>query len=51
MKSNQSGVKLSFIIISIIVLGVSAWFNQANAEDAPHKKQNNAESIETIDNG
>ncbi|GAA79333.1 signal peptide [Pseudoalteromonas sp. BSi20495] len=28
MKTNQGGVKLSLIVISIIVLGVSAWFNQ-----------------------
>ncbi|WP_405599627.1 MULTISPECIES: hypothetical protein [unclassified Pseudoalteromonas] len=33
MKSKQSGVKLSLIIISIIILGVSAWFNQANAQE------------------
>ena len=31
MKSNQGGVKLSLVVISIIILGVSAWFNQANA--------------------
>ena len=33
MKSKQSGVKLRLIIISIIILGVSAWFNQANAQE------------------
>ncbi|WP_269435507.1 MULTISPECIES: hypothetical protein [unclassified Pseudoalteromonas] len=37
MKSNQSGVKLSLVVISIIILGVSAWFNQANADDTPPK--------------
>jgi hypothetical protein len=50
MKSSQSGVKLSFIVISIIVLGVSAWFNQANAEDILHKQQSSTESTESIDN-
>lgn len=33
MKPNQGGVKLSLIVISIIILGVSAWFNQANASE------------------
>jgi hypothetical protein len=28
MKTNQGGARLSLIIISIIILGVSAWFNQ-----------------------
>ena len=31
MKHNQGGVKLSIVVVSVIVLGVSAWFNQANA--------------------
>ena len=43
MKSSQSGVKLSLVIISIVVLGVSAWFNQANAEDIPSKVQTKEE--------
>jgi hypothetical protein len=33
VKSNQSGVKLSLIVISVVVLGVSAWFNQGNTHD------------------
>ncbi|WP_164519165.1 hypothetical protein [Pseudoalteromonas rubra] len=32
MNSNQGGVKLSVVLFSVIVLGVMAWFNQANAE-------------------
>lgn len=43
MKSSQSGVKLSLVIVSIIILGVSAWFNQANAEDSPSKIQTQSE--------
>ena len=43
MKSSQSGAKLSLVVISIIVLGVSAWFNQANAEDNPSKIQTKSE--------
>lgn len=43
MKSGQSGAKLSLVVISIIVLGVSAWFNQANAEDSPSKTQTQSE--------
>jgi len=33
MKSKQGGVKLSLIIVSIVVLGISAWFNQASADE------------------
>lgn len=33
MKSNQSGAKFSLVVVSVIVLGVSAWFNQANASE------------------
>lgn len=33
MKSSQGGAKLSLVIISVLVLGVSAWFNQANANE------------------
>lgn len=29
MKTNQGGARLSLIVISIIILGVSAWFNQS----------------------
>ncbi len=35
MKSNQSGAKFSLVVVSVIVLGVSAWFNQANASEQP----------------
>ncbi|WP_171045357.1 hypothetical protein [Pseudoalteromonas rubra] len=35
MNSNQGGVKLSVVLLSVIVLGVMAWFNQANAEAVP----------------
>ncbi|MEH6817389.1 MAG: hypothetical protein V7683_12705 [Pseudoalteromonas distincta] len=48
MKSSQSGVKLSLVIVSIIILGVSAWFNQANAEDSPSKTQTQSE-LTTVD--
>ena len=48
MKSSQSGAKLSLVVISIIVLGVSAWFNQANAEDSPSKIQTQSE-LTTVD--
>ncbi|WP_268747809.1 hypothetical protein [Pseudoalteromonas luteoviolacea] len=33
MKNGQGGVKLSFVVISVLALGVSAWFNQAQAAD------------------
>ena len=33
MKQQQGGVKLSIIVISIILMGVSAWFNQAGAHE------------------
>lgn len=39
MKSTQSGVKLSVVVITIIILGVSAWFNQASAESAPSNNE------------
>ena len=48
MKSSQSGAKLSLVVISIIVLGVSAWFNQVNAEDSPSKTQTQSE-LTTVD--
>ncbi|MCG7533814.1 hypothetical protein [Pseudoalteromonas sp. OOF1S-7] len=35
MNSNQGGVKLSAVLFTVIVLGVMAWFNQANA-GSPH---------------
>lgn len=38
MKSNQGGVKLSLVVVSIIVLGVSAWFNQASADQVPQSE-------------
>ena len=31
MKPNQGGVKISLVVVSIVILGISAWFNQANA--------------------
>jgi hypothetical protein len=31
MKPNQGGAKISIVVVSIIILGISAWFNQANA--------------------
>ncbi|MCF2856350.1 hypothetical protein L1286_02620 [Pseudoalteromonas sp. SMS1] len=33
MKNGQGGVKLSFVVISVVALGVSAWFNQAQASE------------------
>jgi len=38
MKSNQGGAKFSLVVVSVIVLGVSAWFNQANASESPVQK-------------
>jgi len=32
MKHNQGGVKISVVVLSVILLGVSAWFNQSHAE-------------------
>jgi len=32
MKHNQGGVKISVVVLSVILLGVSAWFNQAHGE-------------------
>jgi hypothetical protein len=34
MKQHQGGVKISLIVISVILMGVSAWFNQANADES-----------------
>lgn len=31
MKPNQGGAKISIVVVSIIILGISTWFNQANA--------------------
>lgn len=31
MKPSQGGAKISVVVISIIILGISAWFNQASA--------------------
>jgi hypothetical protein len=31
MKPNQGCAKISIVVVSIIILGISAWFNQANA--------------------
>ncbi|CAM4254249.1 hypothetical protein [Pseudoalteromonas byunsanensis] len=35
MKSKQSGVKFSIILFSVIILGVSAWFTKAQANELP----------------
>ncbi|WP_394192145.1 hypothetical protein [Pseudoalteromonas atlantica] len=35
MKQHQGGVKISLIVVSVILMGVSAWFNQANAAESP----------------
>ncbi|MGS0497465.1 hypothetical protein ACU8V4_09800 [Pseudoalteromonas mariniglutinosa] len=43
MKQQQGGVKLSIIVISIILMGVSAWFNQANAHEQAHALQQQVE--------
>ncbi|KZN54167.1 hypothetical protein [Pseudoalteromonas luteoviolacea] len=34
MKNGQGGVKLYFVVISVLALGVSAWFNQAQAAES-----------------
>jgi type IV secretory pathway VirB2 component (pilin) len=47
MKSSQGGVKLSLVVVSIIVLGVSAWFNQASAEQTPRSSSHSAETIQS----
>ena len=39
MKQQQGGVKLSIIVISIILMGVSAWFNQPNANEQEQSVQ------------
>jgi type IV secretory pathway VirB2 component (pilin) len=44
MKSSQGGVKLSLVVVSIIVLGVSAWFNQAGSDLTPRSTSQSAES-------
>jgi len=31
MKPSQGGAKISIVVVSIIILGIFAWFNQANA--------------------
>ncbi|MBE0345678.1 MULTISPECIES: hypothetical protein [Pseudoalteromonas] len=33
MKQSQGGAKLSIVVVSVILLGVSAWFNQAGASE------------------
>ncbi|WP_255229511.1 hypothetical protein [Pseudoalteromonas sp. HM-SA03] len=33
MKQSQGGAKLSLVVVSVILLGVSAWFNQASASE------------------
>ncbi len=32
MKHNQGGVRFSWVFISVVLLGLLAWFNQASAE-------------------
>ncbi|ETJ48695.1 MULTISPECIES: hypothetical protein [Pseudoalteromonas] len=46
MKSSQGGVKLSLVVVSIIVLGVSAWFNQASADQVPQSKSSQTSQSE-----
>lgn len=33
MRNNQGGVKFSFVLLSVLILGVSAWFTQAQASE------------------
>lgn len=33
MRNNQGGVKFSFVLLSVLVLGVSAWLTQAQAAE------------------
>ncbi|WP_199886131.1 hypothetical protein [Pseudoalteromonas sp. T1lg23B] len=40
MKSKQSGVKFSIILLSVIILGVSAWFTKAQASALPEHDNN-----------
>lgn len=47
MKSSQGGVKLSLVVVSIIVLGVAAWFKQANAELTPRSVNEAAQSTQS----
>ncbi|BED89815.1 MULTISPECIES: hypothetical protein [unclassified Pseudoalteromonas] len=47
MKSSQGGVKLSLVVVSIIVLGVSAWFNQASADQIPQSKNQSEQTTQT----
>lgn len=42
MKQQQGGVKLSVIVVSIVLMGVSAWFNQANADEQPQQSTSQA---------
>ncbi|MDK1311573.1 hypothetical protein [Pseudoalteromonas ardens] len=47
MNGNQGGVKLSVVLFTVIILGVMAWFNQANAESPEATHQNNEEAVIT----
>ncbi|MFC0116392.1 hypothetical protein [Pseudoalteromonas xiamenensis] len=48
MRNNQGGVKFGFVLLSVLVLGVSAWFTQAQASELPastsHVKLNHQKS-------
>lgn len=35
MRDNQGGVKFSFVILSVILLAISAWFTRAQAMELP----------------
>ncbi|CCQ09591.1 hypothetical protein PALB_4360 [Pseudoalteromonas luteoviolacea B = ATCC 29581] len=38
MRKNQGGVKFSFVLFSVLVLGISAWFTQPQASEIPTPK-------------
>ncbi|MGO2010667.1 MAG: hypothetical protein ACTJH9_14055 [Pseudoalteromonas sp.] len=48
MKHNQGGVKTSVVVLSVILLGVSAWFNQAHAQSETVVLQTQQSSSNTI---
>jgi hypothetical protein len=43
MKKNQGGVKISFVVFSVLALGISAWFTQANASELHDSNMQNVE--------
>ncbi len=38
-RSTHRGVKFSFVALMVAVLGVSAWFNQANADPVHYQQE------------